>query len=103
MTDHPIRALGDMLTKAAKPARLTWCQFLDRRGISADQYRIMEPRLARALTQEWMGQAIPGPVFNINSLDENDPRGVEDVIDVDRVREIRAGLDYVKPSGGSDT
>lgn len=100
MTDHPIQALGTMLRNSAKPPeRLTWCQFLQRRGVTSDSYNAMTEAEQRLLTEAWLGQALPLPPININALDPDDPYGVDDVIDLDREREIRAGLHYEKPSG----
>jgi hypothetical protein len=100
VTEHPISGLGAMLRQSAKrPQRETWCQFLDRRGISADAYRAMDPRLQVGLTEEWMGQAIRHPTININAIDENDPHGWDDPIDRDREQSVRDGEFYETPSG----
>lgn len=99
MTQHPVQALGQMLRQSAKPARETWTQFLIRREISADAYRAMTDDQQRKVTEEWLGHLLPRPPININSLDDADPYGVEDVIDLDRERAIRDGEFYETPSG----
>lgn len=97
--EHPINALGHMLRQSAKPARETWTQFLTRRQISDAAYRAMTDAQQRAITEEWLGHLLPLPPININSLDPNDARGVDDVIDLDRERAIRDQQFYETPSG----
>jgi len=70
MNDHPIKALGHMLQQSARPIQ--------------DEH-----------IRDWRRATFPPfaslGVFNINSLDPNDARGVEDVIDFDRERAKRDG------------
>lgn len=99
--EHPVKSLGTMLRNSAKPLhRETWTQFLRRNGISADAYRDMVEAEQIAVTESWLGQAIRRPPININSLDPNDARGVDDVIDLDRERAKRDGEFYETPSRG---
>lgn len=71
MNDHPIKALGDYLRKVPhKP--------LSRAEVA---------RLKEAGRRAFIGQT----VTNINSFDPLDARGVEDVIDRDRLQAMEDG------------
>lgn len=69
--DHPIKALGDYLCK------------LPHKPLS----RAEVERLKQASRRAFIGEVIT----NINSLDRNDARGVEDVIDRDKLQAKQDG------------